>query len=66
MTEDEEGAISIEFDRKGTFGDLLREARKALKIGVTDKVYGYYLRIDGEDKVIVISQEMIQQVSTVD
>ncbi|GMT23590.1 hypothetical protein PFISCL1PPCAC_14887, partial [Pristionchus fissidentatus] len=61
VTEDEEGALTIEFDRKGTFGDLLREARKALKIGVTDKVYGYYLRIDGEDKVIVISHEMIQQ-----
>lgn len=61
-SEAEDDVVSIDFDRKGSFGDLLREVRKALKIGVTDKVYGYYLRIDGEDRVIVITQKMIQQV----
>ncbi|KAF8368712.1 hypothetical protein PRIPAC_86541 [Pristionchus pacificus] len=60
-SEAEDDVVSIDFDRKGSFGDLLREVRKALKIGVTDKVYGYYLRIDGEDRVIVITQKMIQQ-----
>ncbi|WKX88727.1 hypothetical protein Q1695_008389 [Nippostrongylus brasiliensis] len=58
--EDEENQTTVEFERAGPLGDLIREIRRVLKIMNTDKVYGYFRR-DGEDeKQLDISPRLIQ------
>ncbi|VDP01038.1 unnamed protein product [Heligmosomoides polygyrus] len=58
--EDEENQLSVEFEKGGPLGDLIREIRRVLKIMNTDKVYGYFRRDNEEEKQLDISPKLIQ------
>uniref|UniRef100_A0A915PN30 Uncharacterized protein n=1 Tax=Setaria digitata TaxID=48799 RepID=A0A915PN30_9BILA len=45
---DENSQALVIFDRMGNVADFIREMRRALKILPLDKVYGYYIRREGE------------------